>query len=384
MIKKIYLSLLTACMIFCMPVLSVMAKQFTDLDQTHWAYSEIVDLEGGKIIVGYPDGSFKPDQSATRAEFATMAVKALRQQHCFLDVYHYYKDVPKSHWAFGAIEKAHKFDLIKGYPETHFRPSELITRLDAVLIMVASVNTTKISDDVALRALNTFKDANKIPVQDKVNVGKAQLLGIVSNSPDKKDLFEPNRKITRAEIAYSLYNMRKQALQNPNPKLAEALKPKFADGYVLDKTYAKDNLVTIPAGTMIPALLVSKLDSQQNNTGDRFIAKTYENIVTRERYLLFPKGSVIDGNISSLKSARYFIRNAKMIVESRRIKVFNRNRACLLGNMQIMEKDRNWFQKVVNFIFKGSKIRLNKWQKVYIKLNRPIKVDITNQAVISE
>ena len=50
---------------------------YTDMNETHWAYQSIKFLTEVGVVVGYPDGSYKPDIPVTRAEFASMAIKAL-------------------------------------------------------------------------------------------------------------------------------------------------------------------------------------------------------------------------------------------------------------------------------------------------------------------
>jgi hypothetical protein len=359
-----------------------LASHLSDISPNYWAYKEIMTLENDGVVVGYPDHTFLPDQSASRAEFATMTVKALRQENCNLDEYYYFKDVPKNHWAFDMIEKAHKFDLIKGYPTEYFSPAENISRLDAILMMVASVETSNISDKDAVDALKSFKDADSVPEKDRVNVGKAQILKIIANNPKFSDSVDPERKITRAEISYSLYNMRKQALQRPNPKLAEAMRPKFAEGIVIEPVYVNETIATIPAGTLIPVTLFSNVHSQKNKQGDVLIAKTPDNIVSKEKYLLIPKGSTLEGKVVSLKPARYFIRNAKATLDTENIAIYIKPKAPFGADVQLEKVHRNWFQKAVNFVIKGSKIKLNEGQEVYIKLTNPVKIDVTNQTIL--
>lgn len=54
------------------------ANGFKDVDRTHWAESYIIGLKNLNIINGYEDGTFKPDNNVSRAEFATMTVRMLR------------------------------------------------------------------------------------------------------------------------------------------------------------------------------------------------------------------------------------------------------------------------------------------------------------------
>ncbi|HHZ00896.1 MAG TPA: S-layer homology domain-containing protein, partial [Tissierellia bacterium] len=50
---------------------------FSDLDETHWAYEGIYKLVYEGIIVGYPDGTFRPNAEITRAEFVTLICRML-------------------------------------------------------------------------------------------------------------------------------------------------------------------------------------------------------------------------------------------------------------------------------------------------------------------
>lgn len=78
---------------------------------------------------GYPDGTFRPDGMITRAEFAQMITaidKANRSSVPFADV--------KGHWALPAIEQAYANGRIKGYPDGSFRPNNSITRAESVSI----------------------------------------------------------------------------------------------------------------------------------------------------------------------------------------------------------------------------------------------------------
>jgi S-layer homology domain. len=49
---------------------------WSDIPKTHWAYQEIALARLLHIAQGYPDGTFKPDQPATRAEATTFALRA--------------------------------------------------------------------------------------------------------------------------------------------------------------------------------------------------------------------------------------------------------------------------------------------------------------------
>ena len=85
---------------------------YSDMDENHWAYKQIKNLSDSGVLVGYPDGSFQPDEIVTRAEFASMAIKALGQEHTNIAQPINYVDVDSLYWAYDSIQKAVYFDLI--------------------------------------------------------------------------------------------------------------------------------------------------------------------------------------------------------------------------------------------------------------------------------
>ena len=85
---------------------------YTDMNESHWAYQSIKFLTEIGVVVGYPDGTYKPDIPVTRAEFASMAIKALGQEDATVTQDIHFSDIEPSFWAYNIIKKAVYFDLI--------------------------------------------------------------------------------------------------------------------------------------------------------------------------------------------------------------------------------------------------------------------------------
>jgi uncharacterized repeat protein (TIGR02543 family) len=83
---------------------------FSDLAQNHWAYAEILAFVGNGWVKGYENGTFKPDQSVTRAEFVTILNRVLGRKLATQDAQGYrnlYSDLTGgTHWAFADIIEA--------------------------------------------------------------------------------------------------------------------------------------------------------------------------------------------------------------------------------------------------------------------------------------
>jgi len=361
---------------------SVSAKNYSDLSKTHWAAPQIQTLSKDAVVIGYPDETFKADQPVSRAEFATMVVKTLGQENCILKEIYYFNDVPQSYWAYDMIQKAQSFDLLKTYADGTFHPDDNINKADAVYMMIASVETSNITEAQAKKALKVYKDAAKIPAWAIIPAGKAELLKVTAHNPSTPNLFAPETKISRAELAVSLYNMKKQALKRPNSKLALAMQPVVAQGTIIDPVSINGIIAEIPAGTLLPVTLLGVINSQKSQQGEVFVTEVKNNLVTKDNYLLIAKGTFISGQITDLTPAKYFIRNAKAIFEAQNINTVRRQKTEFNGSVDASSKKYKWYQKAINFVVKGRKIKFNEGDEVYVKLKKPIRIDLTNSTIL--
>lgn len=104
---------------------------FKDLSNTRWSATAISYMNDLGLIKGYPDGTFKPEKSITRAEFAAMAT---RFANLFGGGLQGFVDVPYTHWANDVIAKAASAGWVSGYPDGTFKPENKITRAEVVSI----------------------------------------------------------------------------------------------------------------------------------------------------------------------------------------------------------------------------------------------------------
>ena len=104
---------------------------FTDVKAADWFNNAISTMSNAGIVNGYPDGSFNPNGNITRAEFAAMAIRFFQDAKVGPSKF----SDTIGHWAEEAINKAQAQGLITGYPDGTFRPDEPITRAEAMTIM---------------------------------------------------------------------------------------------------------------------------------------------------------------------------------------------------------------------------------------------------------
>lgn len=155
----------------------------------HWAENSIKELVGLGVIGGYPDGTFRPDNKITRAEFATILVKAFKLEaqkgKVFADT--------AGHWAQDTIATAAYYGLVKGYDANTFGPDDPITREQMAAMMVRAAKLTPVAAEIA------FKDSASISGWAREAVATAVKNGIISGYPD--NTLRPQGHATRAEAA---------------------------------------------------------------------------------------------------------------------------------------------------------------------------------------
>ncbi|MEA5601568.1 DUF1565 domain-containing protein [Nostoc sp. UHCC 0252] len=176
---------------------------FKDVPANYWAKAYIEALASQNIIAGFPDGTFKPNDPVTRAQFATIVTKALTPPNKRAAIK--FKDVPSNFWANAAIQSAYQSEFVSGYPDGTFKPQQEIPRVQALVALANGLGLTASNQNV----LSFYTDAAQIPNYAIAPVAAATARQLVINYPTAKQL-NPNREATRAEVAAFVY----QALVN--------------------------------------------------------------------------------------------------------------------------------------------------------------------------
>ncbi|MDL2287938.1 S-layer homology domain-containing protein [Oscillospiraceae bacterium OttesenSCG-928-F05] len=97
------------------------------------------------VISGFEDGTFRPNQNLTRAQFCKMTVVIMskEEQRGLYQNFTIYPDVRSSHWASGDINMAVKeLKLIQGFPDGTFKPEDSVTYAQAVTILMRALGYT--------------------------------------------------------------------------------------------------------------------------------------------------------------------------------------------------------------------------------------------------
>ena len=160
----------------------------------HWAQKEIDTFIRSNYISGYPDGTFKPNNSISRAEFVKIFNKVFGLTSADGNTF---VDVPNDHWAKDEIDIAVTNGVCQGTSATTFDPEAPITREQAAKMIA---NYKKISDNNHNK-LNTYLDNNTVSDWAKDSVEGVIEKGFMTGNEYK---FNPKNNITRAEAVVTI------------------------------------------------------------------------------------------------------------------------------------------------------------------------------------
>ena len=348
---------------------------YTDMDENHWAYQSIKFLTEVGVVVGYPDGSYKPDIPVTRAEFASMAIKALGQESTNVAQPIHFDDITPDFWAYDIIQKAVYFDLIPDAKNESYRPFDSVTRAEAINIAVNALTTNQISQEKAEDIVSkAYEDYTQMPAWYLMAAAKAHILDLVVVMPGREGKMEANRPANRAEVAMILYKMMQEAKLNPNAKLAEVMQKRTAEGFIVDNVKVQGSIGIVPAGTIFPIKLESVVGSQISNVTDIYTAKTPQNYVTQDKYLLISENSDMKGQVKYVQRGKLFKSQGEVIIKNELLVTPN-DQAVMVYGVATLTPDKIGFWRK---LFKGATVLTTPGQIVNIRLLAPIKIDLTN------
>ena len=194
--KKVFKTLAAAFLPTILTVTAFNAHVLANTDDIsgHWAETQIKEWANIGYINGYPDGTFLPDNSITRAEFLTLVNKIFKFEN---KTNINFIDVRPDYWAYSEIQKGISAGYVSGDKNGTFRPDDFITRQEAAVIINKLLDNTEITENKP-----NFKDAYDIDEWAKNSVDIVYEHGILSGFPN--GTYRPKKYMTRAEAVSAL------------------------------------------------------------------------------------------------------------------------------------------------------------------------------------
>ncbi|WP_204139927.1 S-layer homology domain-containing protein [Halomicronema sp. CCY15110] len=203
------------------------SQRFPDM-ANHWAGPFVDGLVAAGAIAGLPDGTFRPDRSVTRAEFAAFIAASFPDRPQRRSARRF-NDVSSNFWAYGALTYAYTTGFLSGFPDGTVRPDTFITRTQALVAVTNGLNFSGGRvDDIGI-----YRDRAQIPSYAVDSLATATRQRLVVNYPDPLSL-RPVEAMTRGELSALIYQGQVAlglATQIPSPYIVrpDTTQPTFSD-----------------------------------------------------------------------------------------------------------------------------------------------------------
>jgi parallel beta-helix repeat protein len=201
--------------------------RFTDMAD-HWAAPFVEGLAAAEAVAGFQDGTFRPNQSVTRAEFAAFVVASFPNQPVRNSAIRF-SDVPRAFWGYAALTQVQQMGFLSGFPDGTMRPNEPMTRIQAIVAVTNGLGLTGGRvDDIGI-----YRDRAQIPSYAVDALATATRQRLVVNYPDPLVL-RPLEPISRGEVSALIYQGRvaqgkSSAIASPYIVQPDATQPLFSD-----------------------------------------------------------------------------------------------------------------------------------------------------------
>lgn len=194
--KKRILSLFLIIMMGASFLSNHFAISFYDLNRNHWAYATIISLAESGVINGYPDGSYQPEKTVTRAEYLKLIMTALYGGNDSFET----SELRKVHWAFPYVWEARKCGYIEENYIVHTSDIDrAITRLEMAKILASICSANQISAATSNYQAPSFSDTKNLSATARNAISVVAKNAFIKGYPD--GTFGPDKIMSRAECA---------------------------------------------------------------------------------------------------------------------------------------------------------------------------------------
>ncbi len=283
---------------------------FTDIPYANPLFNVTTDLNSRGIVNGYPDKTFRPEVLVTRAEALKMVLTAAKISIPDVTVPTNFTDTKTVEWFTKYISKAVSLKIVQGYPDNTFRPNNEVLTVESLAMLV---KTWGIDLSAITVTENPFADVG-------TNLWYSKLVTYAKSSQwikgDTSNMIYPVKEMTRGEIALLIYNaIHSPALQPVQTEPEQPAQPTqdqpstVSNGTaisILNFNYV-ESILNIKVGQTItwtnkdPILhtVTSDLGDTTMNSGDLGFNQTYSVTFTKagtykyhDERLVFMKGTV--------------------------------------------------------------------------------------------
>jgi len=197
----------------------LLANQLAEEKFSADSIEQVIDA---KLMSNYPDGNFHADRPVTRAQLASILVKAFKLERLANTMPNpapvpNLKDVPNSYWAAKDIQTVIRTKVMTGYRPGEFFPEEKVNRAEGFAIFANAYIPFDFADSTIAEILRQYPDADKIPTWARKAIVTALQQKFINVS--NLGYLNPLAPMTRGDLAHALSQYLAQQSQPQYPAL---------------------------------------------------------------------------------------------------------------------------------------------------------------------
>lgn len=201
---------------------------FSDVPSDFWAAKSISAVAKAKLMKGYSDGTFRPNQPMTREEVASLFNNITDDGEAAFISSHF-KDITSDRWSALAIESVARKNIISGYGDETYKPEKFMSRQEFAVVADNYLHYLGYTtDDPTVLDQVAYGDQKFVAPWAQDAVREMAYLGFTNYAPGT--MFNPEKYVTRAEAAEISYRMTQtpQALAFHNALYRQQVETKTA------------------------------------------------------------------------------------------------------------------------------------------------------------
>ncbi|QIB68762.1 S-layer homology domain-containing protein [Aminipila butyrica] len=171
---------------------------YNDIEK-HWNKENITKWQSNNTILGYEDGSFKPDNAVTRAEFSVILNRVFQLPAATTSLGDFI-DISAKSWYANAVGQMKEAGIINGYEDGTFQPNKYITRQEACMLLSRAFEISGADTNV----LASYTDKSEVDQWARSAVAGLVQEGYLQGS---NNTIKAKNNITRAELVALIENM---------------------------------------------------------------------------------------------------------------------------------------------------------------------------------
>ena len=188
---------------------------FSDLAPTHWCYNKIIDFESKGYVCGYEDGTFKADQTITRAEYVKIVNNFFGYKPNTEKVANF-SDVNSGDWFAPYVNEAVERGYITGFEDGTFRPQDPIRRQEATVILARILGIDKeVYPANHIDGLAQYSDSDEVQDWARVAIHSYSVYNFINGYTD--GTLKILQNVTRAETVELLHVLEQKIIIDRKP-----------------------------------------------------------------------------------------------------------------------------------------------------------------------